>query len=157
MTELEVLLQILHYFQIRTVLQNSRFPRIKWEDKNIQGDFKWGIMHPHITLHNLQCQTLLMWSWEQTFHHTHPISWGSAHGRGCGVPVCSYKHTQQTAEKQVHPNWACLTRKRLNQLLNKRVHPFPPLIARSIFYHHNQHLSSSLVCEISWKKSIYVI
>lgn len=36
-------------------------------------------------------------------------------------------NTLQTAVKWVHPNWECLTRKHLNQLLNKRVHPFPSL------------------------------
>lgn len=118
---------------------------------------------PHHTANPLHTKnihannTLLMWSRVQIFPQTHPISWGSAHEQGCGVPVCSYKHTLQTVMKRVHPNWECLTRKCLNQLVNKRVHPFPPLTTRTILYHHNQHLSSSPLCEISWKKSIYVV
>lgn len=77
--------------------------------------------HTHRT-HTHSCD---QWSWVQIFPQTHPISWRSAHERGYGVPVCSYKHTLQTAMEQVHPNWECLTRKRLNQLVNKRVHPSP--------------------------------
>lgn len=72
-----------------------------------------------------------------TFPPTHPISLGSAHEQGCGALVCFYKHTLQTAVKWVHPNWECLTRKHLNQLLNKRVHPFPPLITRATLYRHS--------------------
>lgn len=34
-------------------------------------------------------------------------------------------NTLQAAMEQVHPNWECLTRKCLNQLVNKRVHPSP--------------------------------
>lgn len=79
----------------------------------------------HTPHHSFHCKTFLMWSWVPIFPQTHLISWGSAHERGCGVPVSSYKHTLQTVMKQVHPNWECLTRKHLNQLLNKRVHPLP--------------------------------
>lgn len=150
-------------------LPNSSFPHIKTEDINKGGDFKLGSMHPHTHKHSpslcqplthetyTQTSTLLMWSWVQIFPQTHPISWGSAHERGCGVPVDSYKHTLQTVMKRVHPNWECLTRKCLNQLVNKRVHPFPPLTTWTILYHHNQHLSSTPPCKISWKKSIYVV
>lgn len=158
MTQLESLPQILYKFQIfQTVLPDSWFLRIKWDNigyRRLQARQHASAHTPH---HSLHCQTFLKWSWLQIFPQTHPISWGSAHELGCGVPVCSYKHTLQTAVKRVHPKWECLTRKRLNQLLNKRVHPFPPLITWTILYHHNQHLSSSPPCEISWKKSIYVI
>lgn len=72
----------------------------------------------------------------QTLPPTHLISLGSAHEQGCGVLVCSYKRTLQTI-KWVHPNWECLTRKHLNQLLSKRVHRSPPLITRTTLYHHS--------------------
>lgn len=87
--------------------------------------------HSHQSLH---CQTLLAYSWVLWFPKTHPISLRSAHERGCWVPICSYKGTLQTAVKWVHPNWECLTLKHLNQLLNKRVHPFPPLVTQPILY-----------------------
>lgn len=115
---------------------NYWFPHTRTEDINIGRQFRLGSMHPHThtlfspwTPHthrtHTQTSTLLMWSWVQIFPQTHPISWRSAHERDYGVPVCSYKHTLQTAMEQVHPNWECLTRKRLNQLVNKQVHPSP--------------------------------
>lgn len=44
------------------------------------------------------------------------------------MSVCSYRHRLQTGMKQVHPNWECLTRKHLNQLVNQRVLPSPLML-----------------------------
>ena len=111
---------------------NSWFPRSETEDPNKGGDFKLGSMHPH-TLHitlptpytqnsrkRSSCVVMKANLSSNSPGFLRVGSWARLR-----VADCSYKHTLQTEMERVHPNWECLTRKRLKQLVIQRVHPFP--------------------------------
>lgn len=132
------LLTLSWYHKVSLWSENVFFFLINWLCMNQaegikSGDFRLGCMQATRTENNFVHKS--RHANDRTRHigrvqpcpQTHPISWRPAHEQGCGMSVCLYKLRLQTGMKQVHPNWECLTRKRLNQLVNHRVLPSPLL------------------------------